>query len=75
VILPPQSFDDLQPLRGARIAVVVLLKLHAILPRFVCPPRRDNIERQSAASANVIDVRGLFCQQRRLMERGTNRNH
>jgi len=57
VVLPPESIDYLQPFGRSRIPIVVLLKLDAILPRLICPPRRHDIEREPSRTGDVIDIR------------------
>ena len=53
----------------------MLLELHAVLARFVGPPRRHDVERQATAAADVIDVCRLLRQQRRVVKRRSHRHH
>ena len=75
VILPPHSIDDLQPLGSARVTIIVPLEMHAILLRFIFPPGRDDVEREPAAAADVIDVRGLLRLKRRLVKGWAHGDH
>ncbi len=70
----PQAVDDVEPLRGSRVAVVVLIERHAVHPRLGGPPGRDDVQRQ-AAVADVIDVRGLLGQERRRVKRRPDGDH
>jgi len=53
----------------------MLFEMHTVLSGFVSPPGRHDVEREAAAATDVIDVGGLLGQQRRLMKRGTDRDH
>src|SRR4051794_9497169 len=53
----------------------MLFKLDSIFLRFVGPPGRDHIQRQSAVAADMIDVCGLLCEKCRLMKSRTHRDH
>ena len=74
VVLLPNTVEHVKPFAGASVAVVVLLKRHAVLAGFIGPPRGNNIKREPPI-ADVIDVCGLFRQQRRQMERRPHRYH
>src|SRR6476646_6923734 len=52
----------------------MLVKLHAIFPRFVRPPRGDDIQR-NAPVTNVVDVCRLLGQQRRIVKRWPHCHH
>ena len=75
VVALPQILDDIEPFRSAGVAVVVLLEADAVLLRLVLPPRRDDVERQPAAAADVVDVGGLLGQQGRVVERRPHGDH
>src|SRR6266403_2622772 len=74
MILLPHAVQNVQPFAGARIPVVVLLERYAILSRFVRPPRRNHVQRQSPI-ADLIDVRCLLGQQRRQMKCWAHSHH
>ena len=75
-VLFPQAVDDFQPFGGARVPVLVLLEMHAVLPRLVGPPGGHDVERQAARrAADVVDVRRLLGQQRGRMERRAHGDH
>ena len=74
VIARPDAVHHIEPFAGARVAIIVLLEVHAVFASFVRPPRRDHVERHPAA-ADVIDVGRLLGQQRRKMERGADGDH
>src|SRR6266481_5489810 len=68
MILLPDAVQNVEPLAGTRVAVVMLFECDAIFPRFIGPPRRHHVEREPAV-ADLIDVGGLLRQQRRQMKR------
>ena len=70
----PHAIDDGQPFVGAGIAVVVLLERDAVLGRLVRPPRRDDIEAQSAAR-DIVDSRRLLGEKGGIVERRPHRDH
>ena len=74
MIAAPDPIHHIQPLRGAGIAVIMLLEMDAVFFRFIRPPGGDHVERKPA-TADVINVGGLLGQQRRRMKRGTHRHH
>ena len=74
MILLPGGVDDVEPLRGTRVAVVVLLEMNPELARLFCPPGRHDIQRDPAVT-NVIDVGCLLRQQRRQMKCWPDRDH
>ena len=73
-ILAPQAVDDGQPLGGARVAVVVLVELQAVLRRLVGPPGGDDVERE-AAVRDPVDVRRRLGEERGLVEVGADGDH
>ena len=74
MVLLPRSVENIQPLFRARVAIIMLLKSHAILARFLRPPRRNNIQSKTPV-ADVIDICRLFCQQRRQVKCWPHRDH
>src|SRR5260370_14580356 len=72
--LLPQAVYHREPLGRPRVARVVGVEFNAILPRFLRPPRRHDVERQPSAR-DVIDIRSLFGDQRRGMKRRPHRDH
>jgi len=69
------ALEDVEPLRRARVAVVVLLEMHAVHRRFVPPPGRDDVEREPSAAADAVDRRGLLREQRGKVEGGAHGDH
>src|SRR6266436_3867891 len=67
MVLLPDAIQNVEPLAGARVAVVMLFERDAILPRFVRPPRGNHVQREPAI-ADPIDVGRLLRQQRGQME-------
>ncbi len=49
VLLRPAVVEDVEPLAGAGVAVVVLVERDAVFERFVLPPVADDVEREAAA--------------------------
>src|SRR5438094_3992420 len=47
MILLPDAVQNVKPLAGARVAVVVLFERNAIFARFVRPPGRNNIQSEA----------------------------
>ena len=74
MILLPDAVQNVKPLAGARVAVVVLFERNAIFARFVRPPGRNNIQSE-APIADLIDVGGLLRQQCGQMKRRPHRHH
>ena len=70
----PAAGEDVEPLGGAGVAVVVLVEGDAVLGGFVAPPGADDVERQAAA-ADAVDVGGLLGEQRGVVEGGADRDH
>src|SRR5215468_12466106 len=52
----------------------MLVELHAVFARLFRPPRRDDIQRETAVT-DVVDVRRLLGQQRGVVEGGSYCNH
>ena len=57
--LAPCAAHDVEPFRGARVAVVVLIEVDAVAACFVGPPCTHDIQRK-AAIGDLIDVRRLL---------------
>ena len=72
--LGPEAVHHVEPFFRAGIAVVVLVKRDAVLPRFLRPPRRHDVQRQPPA-ADIVNVRCLLRQQRRGMIGRPDRDH
>src|SRR5258706_12332614 len=62
----PRPVHDAEPFVGPRVAVVMLLEVDSVTPRFVLPPRRDDVESETAAR-DVIDVRRRLGENRRFV--------
>ncbi len=75
MVFPPHQIDDLEPLAGTRIAIVMLLELHTVFPGFIGPPGGNDVKRKPIAVADVIYVGSLLGEQRRIMESGTHCHH
>ena len=74
MVLLPHAIQNVEPFAGARVAVVMLFERHAVLARFVRPPRGNHVQRKPPI-ANPIDVGRLLGEQRRKMERRSHRHH
>src|ERR1700674_1533079 len=74
MVLLPDSIQNVEPFAGPRVAVVMLFERHAIFACFVCPPRGDHVQSEPPI-ADLIDVGGLFRQQRGQMKRWPHRHH
>src|SRR5467141_5113211 len=74
MVLLPNSIQNVEPLAGARVAVVMLFERDAILARFVRPPRGNHVQRKPAI-ADLIDVGRLLREQRRQMKSRPYRHH
>src|SRR6266566_3453454 len=74
MVLLPHAIQNVEPFAGARVAVVMLFERHAVLARFVRPPRGNHVQRKPAI-ANPIDVGRLLSEQRWKMERRSHRHH
>ena len=59
MILLPNSIQHVEPLAGARVAVVMLFEGDSIFPRFVRPPRGNHVQGEPAIT-DPIDVGGLL---------------
>ena len=73
-ILRPQAVDDAQPLRGAGVAIVMLVELQPILARLVGPPARHDVEGQ-APPGDPVDIGRRLGEQRGMVEVRTYRDH
>ena len=74
MVLLPHVGHHVEPLAGAGVPVVVLLKVQAVLGGLIAPPARYHVQREPAGR-NQIDVGGLLGQQRRLVKRGPHGHH
>jgi hypothetical protein len=75
VVTFPHPVHNVQPLGRARVAVVVLLEVHAVLTGLVGPPGGDDVERKTPAATYVVYVRGLLRQKRGVVKGRANGDH
>ena len=75
VVFLPHTVNHFEPLCRARVSVVVLLEPDAVLARLVRPPGGDDVERQTTAAADVVDVGRLLRQKRGVVEGRTHGDH
>ncbi len=59
MVLLPHPIQNVEPLAGARVAVIMLFERDTIFARFIRPPRRDDIQSEPAI-ADLIDVGRLL---------------
>ncbi len=74
MVLLPGGVHDIEPFRRARVAVVMLIELHAVFFGFFGPPGGNHVQRK-ASVADAINVRGLFRQQRGQMKSRPHGDH
>ncbi len=74
MLLFPASVHYVEPLGGARVAVVVPVAGDAVFRRPVRPPTGDDVERE-AAIRDAVEVGGLLGQQRGMVKRGAHGDH
>src|SRR6202451_2255119 len=70
----PGGVHDIEPFGSARVAIVMLIELHAVFFGFFGPPGGNHVQRE-ASSSYAINVGGLFREQRRKMKSGPHRDH
>ena len=74
MLLLPATVDHIQPFRGTRITIVMLVKRDAVFGRLVRPPAGDDIQREPSLR-NIVDVRGLFGEQCGIVKCRPHRDH